>query len=365
MHKTDLRRLIQLMLTATVVLCVGGAQAKRDGQNMPCKVCHEGMNPPKLSVTFEPATATPGQSVRINVTASHPSALVGGVFVDTFGKGELKVIEGTQTRLIAPGQGTHSEPHPYAAGQVKFSFDWVAPSDVGASRFVVWSNAGNDNKMPADDSPTSITTYLAHGCTGVWSYPDTDLDGFGDQANGELGCAAVPGLLSKGGDCDDAKPTVHAGVTEVCNGFDDNCDGTVDEGFNPLRHYVDADGDGFGALGSMAIMGCSPIPGYAPKTGDCNDKAAEINPFATEMPNGIDDNCDSQIDEKPSPIGGTGGGSSGGGATTGGSAPTTPAEPNAGGCSFGGRSVGHVGWLLMMFGAAELGRRRRRSLLLQ
>lgn len=32
-----------------------------------------------------------------------------------------------------------------------------------------------------------------------------------------------------GDDCDDTDPAVHPGAREVCNGIDDNCDGTVDE----------------------------------------------------------------------------------------------------------------------------------------
>ncbi len=39
-------------------------------------------------------------------------------------------------------------------------------------------------------------------------------------------------------DCDDTNPAINPGATEVCNGLDDNCDGSTDEG-------TDADGDGF------------------------------------------------------------------------------------------------------------------------
>jgi Putative metal-binding motif len=48
-----------------------------------------------------------------------------------------------------------------------------------------------------------------------------DLDGDGFQSD-ECG----------GTDCDDSDPNVKQGATEVCNGADDDCDGTVDDGAN-------------------------------------------------------------------------------------------------------------------------------------
>lgn len=79
-------------------------------------------------------------------------------------------------------------------------------------------------------------------------------------------------------DCDDHDKDVHPGVTEVCNGKDDNCDGKIDEGF-------DADGDGYP---TCAVLG---------KPADCDDKDAAVHPGAAEACNGKDDNCDTKIDE--------------------------------------------------------------------
>ncbi|MCP5060688.1 MAG: hypothetical protein GY937_28660 [bacterium] len=52
-----------------------------------------------------------------------------------------------------------------------------------------------------------------------------------------------------GSDCDDSRPDVYPGATEVCDAVDNDCDGEVDEGQTILR-YVDADGDLHGAPGS-------------------------------------------------------------------------------------------------------------------
>jgi hypothetical protein len=61
--------------------------------------------------------------------------------------------------------------------------------------------------------------------------------------------------------------------------------------------YRDEDGDGYGS--SVAITGCTTTPpeGYVSVGGDCIDNNPAIHPNATEIcGNGIDDNCDGQIE---------------------------------------------------------------------
>jgi Spondin-like TSP1 domain/Putative metal-binding motif/Stigma-specific protein, Stig1/Calcium-binding EGF domain len=95
--------------------------------------------------------------------------------------------------------------------------------------------------------------------------PDADNDGFD--------------LIE---DCNDNNPTVYPGAEELCDGQDNNCDAEVDEG---CPECTDGDNDGF-----FAQNGCDSAV-------DCDDNNPTINPNATEVCDGQDNNCDSQTDE--------------------------------------------------------------------
>ncbi|MBL7793527.1 MAG: hypothetical protein JNK77_14455, partial [Saprospiraceae bacterium] len=60
--------------------------------------------------------------------------------------------------------------------------------------------------------------------------------------------------------------------------------------------YADADGDTYGNPGA-SILSCGPQIGYVVDNTDCNDGNAAINPAATEVCDGIDNDCDGNTDE--------------------------------------------------------------------
>lgn len=121
--------------------------------------------------------------------------------------------------------------------------------------------------------------------------PDRDGDGHIDAA-----CWNVreDGTENRGTDCDDTRNTVHPDAPEVCNGIDDDCDGVIDEGVQ-LTFYRDVDGDGYG-VSDDTVLGCTAPLGYVLTPGDCDDTNRSIHPGASEVCNGIDDDCDGTID---------------------------------------------------------------------
>ena len=61
-------------------------------------------------------------------------------------------------------------------------------------------------------------------------------------------------------------------------------------------YYADVDGDTYGNS-SDSIVACVIPSGYVVDNTDCNDSDIAVNPGATEICNGIDDNCDGNIDD--------------------------------------------------------------------
>lgn len=104
-------------------------------------------------------------------------------------------------------------------------------------------------------------------------------------------------------DCDDTDPDRYPGAPERCNGLDDSCDGTPDSGI-VVPWVRDADGDGYGAPGS--VLGCAPPgPGWHPlaerSDADCDDSDGLVRPGIEERCNGVDDDCDGELDEDAGP----------------------------------------------------------------
>ncbi len=126
-------------------------------------------------------------------------------------------------------------------------------------------------------------------------YNDADNDGFGDPLLSVFDCPAPFGYVNNDTDCNDSNASVYPGSTEVCNYIDDNCDLNIDEGVL-ITFFEDADGDLFGNAGSTT-PDCTLPDGYVSDDTDCDDTNAAIYPGATEILNGIDDNCNEAIDE--------------------------------------------------------------------
>jgi uncharacterized protein (TIGR02145 family) len=168
------------------------------------------------------------------------------------------------------------------------------------SGYVAQSGDCDDSDANINPSAVEVCDGIDNNCDGVFDegltstfYQDLDGDGFGSLITIQS-CTQPSGYVAQGGDCDDSDATINPNSVEVCDGIDNNCDGIVDEGLTST-FYQDLDGDGFGS--SITVQSCTQPSGYVAQNGDCDDSDATINPNASEICNGIDENCDSVIDD--------------------------------------------------------------------
>jgi len=91
-----------------------------------------------------------------------------------------------------------------------------------------------------------VTLFVVSGCGGSGGdessdgtagdqatatyYRDADGDGYGDPGVSMEDTEAPAGYVLDASDCDDTDAGVYPGAPELCDGKDNNCDGTVDEG---------------------------------------------------------------------------------------------------------------------------------------
>lgn len=170
----------------------------------------------------------------------------------------------------------------------------VPPALAGAA----WVGAGGGCPVPGAGVAGTV---LNPNATPDSLYHDNDSDGYGSTLLLYCGPQPYPpGYVLQGGDCNDNADTINPGMTEKCNGIDDDCNGLVDDGLPTYTYYHDNDSDGYGAedfFGPLVTCDSVAPPGYVDNDDDCNDYADTINPGMPEKCNGIDDNCDGQVDE--------------------------------------------------------------------
>jgi hypothetical protein len=176
-------------------------------------------------------------------------------------------------------------------GQVQWETKSLVP---GHSRFL---------SLDAEDNVYLASSYALGKWVQTTWYKDSDDDGFSDGTKliqeERPETYKLPGeLISIGGDCNDNNAAIYPGANEICgNNIDDNCNGLTDEGCSGIKTwYRDRDKDGFGSDVHTLIAVIKPS-GYVAIGGDCRDADKNTYPGAPELGDGIDNNCDGEVDE--------------------------------------------------------------------
>ena len=142
---------------------------------------------------------------------------------------------------------------------------------------------------PAGDCDDTSTLYNPGATESDCDDPnDYNCDGSAGSADGDAdGFAACE-------ECDDANGAINPDADEVCNGLDDDCDGTVDlDAIDAQTWYADADQDGY-IDPDESVTACDPPVGYiAAAEADCDDFDAPSHPGGDDLPgDGLDQDCD-------------------------------------------------------------------------
>jgi len=162
----------------------------------------------------------------------------------------------------------------------------------------------NDTDDAINPGASEVCNGIDDNCNGdiddgvgtIW-YADADSDTYGDVAVTTIACDVPLGYVGDNTDCNDTNADINPAASEICNGLDDNCNGSIDEDLVYDTWYADADGDGFGDA-ATAVSTCDGAPGgYVADNTDCNDGSASIHPDAIEICNAVDDNCNGLADE--------------------------------------------------------------------
>ncbi|MGB0592201.1 MAG: thrombospondin type 3 repeat-containing protein [Myxococcota bacterium] len=182
---------------------------------------------------------------------------------------------------------------------------------------------GDNDGLPDcldDDADADGVLDEADNCTGLAnpSQTNTDGDAFGDACDDDDDDDGDPDET----DCQPANALFFTGAQELCDGLDQDCDTAIDEGFNDLNadgeaDCLDVDDDGDGVIDEADT--CPQVAnsdqtdtdsdgdGDAcdddddgdgdPDSSDCGSLDASIFTGATEVCDGVDQDCDDAVDE--------------------------------------------------------------------
>jgi hypothetical protein len=105
----------------------------------------------------------------------------------------------------------------------------VTPLDSTALADAPLRFPGQDSS-PSPDQFVFQDLHEDDDCLLLAWFPDNDLDGYGTKEGSIHSCSQKAGYVAGTGDCNDADKDIFPGNPEVCDGKDNDCNGDIDDG---------------------------------------------------------------------------------------------------------------------------------------
>jgi LPXTG-motif cell wall-anchored protein len=170
----------------------------------------------------------------------------------------------------------------------------------------VYNSNSLSGNYDSSTSPTltqvvnAICIPITEFCDGM----DNDCDGLTDEGfpnnDGDVQMDCVDPDDDNDGDPDTTdcainNPAIYHGASEIPDdGIDQDCSGS-----DMKTCYIDSDKDAYGSNSQVIVSdeSCDTAQSESENNLDCNDSNTSINPAGTEVCDGVDNNCDGNIDE--------------------------------------------------------------------